>query len=224
VPEGSAAPARTVEVPLRRLPRWLDGFAERHGPWQRDPAVDAGPGSWPLRAEDGARALVHVPSWADLGGSADLDAGADLDAAALAALRPRFGAVLIRRAGYAVGLFDGAELVERKVGSRHIHGRTAAGGWSQQRYARRRANQADEIVEACAGAAERILTGAAGGPPQFLVTGGDRPLVAAVLAGVSPALAARPVAAHLGIGTPDADVLAGVPDHVLAVRIELRDP
>ena len=29
-----------------------------------------------------------------------------------------------------------------KVGTRHVQSRTAAGGWSQQRYARRRANQA----------------------------------------------------------------------------------
>jgi hypothetical protein len=32
------------------------------------------------------------------------------------------------------------------------------------------------------------------------------------------------VAAHLGIGTPDAHVLAGVPDRVLAVHIELIGP
>ncbi len=224
MPEGSAGAVRTVEVPLRRLPRWLDGFAERHGPWQRDPAVDAGGGAWLLRAADGARAVVHGPAWLVEGAGGGPGSGADLDPAALAAIRPRFGAVLIRRAGYAVGLFAGAELVERKVGSRHIHGRTAAGGWSQQRYARRRANQADEIVEACAGAADRILAGAGGGRPRFLVTGGDRPLVAAVLAGADPVLAALPVSAHLGIGTPDAALLAGIPERALAVRIEVHDP
>jgi hypothetical protein len=255
VPESQAGAARSVAVSLRRLPRWLDGFAERHGPWRQDPAVEAGAGTWPLRAADGARATVHVPAWlVDVGGGVGPGGDAGPDVVALAALRPPFGAVLIRRAGYAVGLFAGAELVERKVGSRHIHGRTAAGGWSQQRYARRRANQADEIVEACAGAADRILDGgpstsgaqSAGGgsgreepsrsadpagagkrtiavPAQFLVTGGDRPLVAAVLAEVAPAIAALPVVAHLGIGTPDAAVLAGVPDRVLAVRIEIHD-
>jgi len=192
--------------------------------------------------------------------------------------------VLIRRAGYAVGLFDGPELLASKVGSRHIHGRTAAGGWSQKRYARRRANQADEIVEAAARAADRILSGGAdrsparpapqtgpfpgqtgpfpsqagpfpsqagpfpgqaarlpgpagshrlqpaapalqaAGPPRFLVTGGDRPLVAAVLGHACAAIAAMPVAAHLGIGTPVASVLTAAPDRVLAVRIDLREP
>lgn len=220
MPDPAAGAAdRTVEVPLRRLPRWLAGFADRHGPWQLDPAVGAGSGLWPLQAADGARATVEGPPWLAHVGAFD-----GLGVEALAALRPPFGAVLIRRAGYAVGLFEGTELVGRKVGSRHIHGRTAAGGWSQQRYARRRANQADEIVEACAGAADRILAGASAGPPPFLVTGGDRPLVAAVLAGVAPALAALPVAAHLGIGTPDAAVLAGIPDRVLAVRIVIAGP
>jgi hypothetical protein len=233
VPDSAGPPPeRSVEVPLRRLPRWLDGFAGRHGPWRRAaaPGDDDLPG-WHLEAADGARATVRSPDWlARLGAEG---VGSELDLGSLAALRPRFGAVLIRRAGYAVGLFEGAEMVDGKVGSRHIHGRTAAGGWSQQRYARRRANQADEIAEACARAADRILgvgSGPAGeptisrGPTLFLVTGGDRSLVGAVLDRVAQPVAALPVVAHVGIGTPDATVLAKVPDQVLAVRIEICDP
>ncbi len=116
--------------------------------------------------------------------------------------------------------------MERKVGTRHIHGRTAAGGWSQQRYARRRGNQADEIASSVAATASRLLgpTAAGAGPPvQFLVTGGDRPLVADVLTQLEGPAADLPVVAHLGIGTPDAAVLAGIPDRVLCVRIDITD-
>ena len=86
--------------------------------------------------------------------------------------------LLIRRGGYAVGLARGAALVESKVGTRHVQSRTAAGGWSQQRFARRRGNQADELVRAVAEHTLRILPR---GIPAGLVVGGDKALVRAVL-------------------------------------------
>jgi hypothetical protein len=86
--------------------------------------------------------------------------------------------ILIRRGGYAVALTDGARLSAHKVGTRHVQSRTAAGGWSQQRFARRRANQADELVRAVRDHAARILGGVT---CRALVVGGDRSLVAEVL-------------------------------------------
>jgi hypothetical protein len=87
--------------------------------------------------------------------------------------------VLVRRGGYAVGVARGAELVAHKVGTRYVQSRTAAGGWSQQRFARRRVNQADELVTAVSEHAARVLVGSGA---VALVAGGDRALVAAVLA------------------------------------------
>ena len=87
--------------------------------------------------------------------------------------------LLVRRGGYAVGVARGGRLVRHKTGSRYVQSRTAAGGWSQQRFARRRANQADELVDAVRDHAARLLAGAA---VEGLVAGGDRTLVAAVLA------------------------------------------
>jgi hypothetical protein len=88
------------------------------------------------------------------------------------------GVLLIRRGGYAVGLARGAAFTESKVGTRHVQSRTAAGGWSQQRFARRRGNQADELVRAVTEHTLRILpTGSVAG----VVVGGDRALVRAVL-------------------------------------------
>jgi hypothetical protein len=207
-----------VGVPLRRLPGWLEGFAARHGDWTATASTQ--PHGWDLVAADAARAQVVVPTWLE-----SEDPG-PFDPAALAELAPAFGVLLLRRAGYAVATFVGVSVAEKKVGTRHIHGRTAAGGWSQQRYARRRDNEADEIVGAAAEHADRIL-----GPRadlQFLVTGGDRPLLNAALKVLDPRLAALPIGAHLGVGTPDARMLAVIPDRVLAVQIRvggsLADP
>jgi hypothetical protein len=68
-------------------------------------------------------------------------------------------------------------VVESKVGQRHVQGRTKAGGQSQQRFARRRDNQARQAYEAAADHAARILGGV-----RTLVAGGDHAAVDAVLA------------------------------------------
>ena len=57
-------------------------------------------------------------------------------------------------------------LTAAKVGSRHVQSRTAAGGWSQQRFARRRGKQADELVDAVVRHARRILLGDDESPRQ----------------------------------------------------------
>ncbi len=203
-----------VGVPLRRLPGWLEGFAARHGDWSATRSAE--PVGWNLVAPDAARAQVVVPAWLEPDGLEPFDPEA------LAGLEPAFGVLLLRRAGYAVAAFEGSTLSEKKIGTRHIHGRTAAGGWSQQRYARRRDNQADEIVGAAAETADRIL-----GPRAdlaFLVTGGDRPLLNAALKSLDRRLADLPIGAHLGVGTPDAKMLAVIPDRVLAVQIRIGGP
>lgn len=205
-----------MRVPLRRLVAWVDGFGARHGGWTSAAlGEDAG---WRLTGGDGASAEVHAPAFLDVGPGSGFDPGA------VASIRPRFGVLLIRRAGYAVALALGTEILASKVSSRHIHGRTAAGGWSQQRYARRRSNQADEIAGAAAAAADRLLVAdAEGARPEFLVTGGDRPLLRAVLEGLSPAVAALPVVEHVAVGAPTAEVLHAVPDRVLSLEVVVTD-
>jgi len=86
--------------------------------------------------------------------------------------------VLVRRGGYAVGVATGERLTAHKVGTRYVQSRTAAGGWSQQRFARRRANQADGLVGAAVEHAVRLL---AGTRPRGVVLGGDKALVATLL-------------------------------------------
>jgi hypothetical protein len=136
----------------------------------------------------------------------------------------RIGLLLARRGAVAVGIAHGADLVKSKVDSRYVQGRTAAGGWSQQRFARRRANQTGAVVGAAADTAARVLLPAAG-EVAALFTGGDRGLVEEVLA--DPRL--RPLAAlrrgpALEVGEPTRAVLLGTPAQFRAVEVHLVEP
>lgn len=120
--------------------------------------------------------------------------------------------LLIRRGGYAVAAIAGdGRVAGHKVGTRYVQSRTAAGGWSQQRFARRRANQADALVGAVQGHLERVLREV--GDPAGLLTGGDRRLTAEVL--TSPRLAA--------LRTLPAREIEDIPDPRRAVLDEAID-
>jgi len=128
-----------------------------------------------LTAPDGAQAEIEVPfPPLPLHG----DALVTLVDHALTARE--VGAVLVRKGGYAVGVFDGSELLVSKVGSAYVQGKTKAGGWSQQRYARRRANQTEQAYAAAADVVADLLL------PRVeqlvgIFGGGDRGAVHAVL-------------------------------------------
>src|SRR5690606_14598158 len=84
----------------------------------------------------------------------------------------------VRKGGFAIARMEGERLAASKVGQRHVQGRTKAGGQSQQRFARRRDNQARQAYEAAAGHAARLLEGL-DGP---VMVGGDRTALVEVLA------------------------------------------
>lgn len=195
----------------------MAGFGERHGEFVTEQADDA----VVLRAADGAVATLEppVPPIATAGGADPVRA------LAAHALRPRvIGVLLVRLGGYAAGVFDGLELTSSKVGSRPVHGRAAAGGWSQHRFARRREGQARVAMEAAAEAAVAIVVPAL---PRLdaVVTGGDRTALKAVLADRRLAgLAERVTRRILDVPDPRADVLRASIHGALAVRITLREP
>ena len=240
------AGARRVSVPSERLARWLDGFAERHGLVLAESGADV----VTFTGADGARAWIEVafppllppaPAAGDPG-----EVAARLVEHSLR--RRRIGVLLVRRGGYAAGVFLGADLIDSKVGSSYVQGTTKAGGWSQQRYARRRSNQAQAAFAEAADVAVRVLLpalapgGSSVGPGRgpgasnpgrpdpvrsgldAVVTGGDRAAVASVLD--DPRLAAlKPLVTGplLQVPDPRLRVLQATPDQFLAVRISL-DP
>jgi hypothetical protein len=173
-PRPAAGGGRWVEISPERLRGWLDGFYRRH-----DGATEAG--LTLTGASNGDTATLHPPP--GLGDVTDIDS-------LLAALArpPRLGLLLARKGAVAVGVADGTTIVESKVERFYVQGRTAAGGWSQQRYARRRDNQADAAAREAADIAARVLLphlpGAVPDPDEAvraLVCGGDRSMVDVVL-------------------------------------------
>lgn len=184
----AAGGGRWVEVAPERLARWLAGFRERHGEVAVRPLADG----LEVVAADGEVAECHLVA----------GAATDLDGLVAEALRPRrLGLLLVRRGGYGVGVAEGSELTASKVGSRYVQSRTAAGGWSQQRFARRRDNQARAAAGDTAEVAQRLLVPVAG-TLDALVAGGDRRLVDEVLS--DPRLAAlRALRAERFLDVPD---------------------
>jgi hypothetical protein len=163
--------SRTVRVPAARVVRWFDNFATRHG----EVSCSVQGGCLVAVAADGAVARAGLPFGREYGGAPDPASFAE------AVSQPvRWGLLLVRKGGFAVAVVMGTEVVSSKVGRRHVQGRTKAGGQSQQRFARRRDNQARQAYEAAAEHAVRILV-AEGPSPTALVCGGDRAAVDAVL-------------------------------------------
>ncbi len=208
----SSTPARRLEVDPGRLPRWVEGFGTRHG----EPAWSSRDGGLLLSAPDGAQALLEP-----LAANGPVP-GTAAELAAWAEPAGRTGLVLVRRGGYAVGVGAGEQLTASKVGTRHVQSRTAAGGWSQQRYARRRGNQADELVAAVAEHALRVVAPCS---PEHLVAGGDRTLVWKVLADPRLAgLARLPVRQLYDLPDPRLTVLQQALRRGRAVRVRLVEP
>jgi Actinobacteria/chloroflexi VLRF1 release factor len=201
----------TVLVPAARVPRWFENFEASHG----RVVYDVVAGVLEAEAEDGSTASAALPFDRPHEGPADprtLAEGVGPPAA--------WGVLLVRKGGFAVARLVGDDIVEHKIGQRHVQGRTKAGGQSQQRFARRRDNQARAAYEAAADHAARIL----GDALDALVCGGDQAAVEAVLedARLSRA-AARRTSLWLPVPDPRRGVLDQAVKDAMAVRIEVTN-
>ena len=249
--EPAASAPRWIDVAPERFPGWIASFGDRHGavsvrsgaPGPGADAEAAGsaagePGAAVVfAAADGAVARCHAPfpPMPALGAAPepvvqaavvqDPGEAARLLAAHAAADRT-VGVLLVRLGGYAAGVFAGAppRLVASKVGSRLVHGRSAAGGQSQQRFARRREKQAAEALAAAADTAAGVF-GRYGRPLDALVLGGDRRAVAGLrddprLRGYFGVAVER----FLTVPDPRLAVLRETPRMFRAIRIQLTEP
>ena len=219
-PDGAVAECHPPFPPL------ADNSKKRAAP---EPGAAAEPGEAPEPGEAGGADSVER-------------AGADearrvAEAVAAHARRPRtVGVLLVRLGGYAAGVFTGypPALADAKTGSRLVHGRSAAGGWSQHRFARRREKQASEALQAAASAAadvfgRRSARGTRGARPgeklDAIVLGGDKRAMAELRD--DPRLApylALATDRFLTVPDPKRAVLEGTPRLFTAVRIRLTEP
>jgi hypothetical protein len=238
-----AGGVRELSVAPERLERFLENFLCRHSGEAAPDAPRGGaaagqedaarsgealgarpPASWSVDddtvtvvARDGTRAECRVP-FPPLRSDPDAIFGGLVEHVCR---DRRVGVVLVRLGGYAAGVFEGSRLVASKVGSRLVHGRSAAGGWSQQRFARRREKQAREAFRAAADVVARIVVPVAD-TLDAVVVGGDRRAVAQVLD--DPRLAPlRPlvVPPHLTVPDPKLAVLQRTPEQFRSVRVRL---
>ena len=205
----AAGGGRWIDVAPERLPRWLENFAARHGPYTADGLL--------LTADDGATARLTPPP-----GAADVGQVEELLRVAPAARR--LGLLIARKGAVAVGVAEGSELVVSKVDTHYVQGRTAAGGWSQQRFARRRDNQAKAAAADGSAIAGRLLLPAVR-TLRALVTGGDRAAVDAILAApeLAPLLPLRDER-FLDVPEPRHAVLVAAVAQARAVRVLVREP
>ncbi|WP_433794358.1 acVLRF1 family peptidyl-tRNA hydrolase [Actinoplanes sp. CA-252034] len=204
----AAGGGKWVDVAAERLPRWLENFAARHGAYTEEGLTVIG--------ADGASATLHEPP-----GVPPVSALAELIDAARAPRR--LGLLLARKGAVAVGVADGGKLVASKVDTHYVQGRTAAGGWSQQRFARRRDNQAKAASADGAGIVGRILLPEVGSLAA-VVAGGDRSAVDAILSAPQlAAVAALRTGRMLDVPEPRHAVLVSAVAAARAVPILIRE-
>jgi len=220
--------AKWLDVDPARFPGWIASFARRHDAGLPDASLTvtlAGDGA-SFTAPDGAVAECHppfppVPELAE-----PLPAYPDVaEAIAAHAQRPRaVGVLLVRLGGYAAGVFTGSppRLADAKTGSRPVHGRSAAGGRSQHRFARRREKQATEALQAAANTAVDVF---GRWRLDAVLLGGDKRAIAELRE--DPRLAPYLKIAtdrFLTVPDPRRRVLEDSPRLFLAVKIRLTEP
>jgi Actinobacteria/chloroflexi VLRF1 release factor len=223
MPNGTADGTRWMDVSPERLVTWLESFSQRHGGGL---IAEPGPAVVTFRAADGAVAECHAP-FPPLRGEGQAGVADTAERICAHALAGRtVGVLLVRLGGYAAGVFTGpsAHLAASKVGSRLVHGRSAAGGTSQQRFARRREKQASEALAAAADTAAAVF-GQFEGKLDAVVLGGDRRAIAGLRD--DPRLKRYfdlAVERFLTVPDPRLAVLRSTPRLFRAVRIRLTEP
>jgi hypothetical protein len=205
----AAGGGRWAEISPERIRGWIDGFYSRHNGAAEYGLVLTG-------TSNGDTATIYPPP-----GLTDVT---DIDTLLSRLMAPpRIGLLLARKGAAAVGIADGTTISTSKVERFHVQARTAAGGWSQQRYAGRRGNQADAATDKTTDMAVRVLLPYAPGVPHesdeavsALVCGGDRPMIDTILTDrrLHPLVAARHP--HL-LDTPEPR-LAVLQDAAVAAR------
>ena len=211
---------RRIDVAPDRFAGWIESFGERHGATTAQSTTT----EVTFAAADGAVAACLAPF-------PPFEADAETDPALIAGRLTEHatasrtvGVLLVRLGGYAAGVFTGPEpvLVASKVGSRLVHGRSAAGGQSQQRFARRRENQARQALTAAADTAAAVF-----GPYQLdaLVLGGDKRAFAPIRTDARlRSCFDVAVDAFLTVPDPRSAVLKDTPRLFRAIKVTLTEP
>ncbi|MFC6088679.1 acVLRF1 family peptidyl-tRNA hydrolase [Saccharothrix lopnurensis] len=157
-----------------------EGEPDRRSPGGSPPSAASSPASSPAGLPPAGRSSSPSSSGppsthrSSASSSGRVFEGLVLDPLLANALTPRrLGLLLVRLGGHSIGVaLDGRVLVST-TDSHQVHGRNKAGGWSQQRFARRREGQARVALHAAADDAARVLAPRVA-QLDAVVLGGDR--------------------------------------------------
>ncbi len=214
-----AGGGRAVEVPPDRLAGWYDRFASRN---EGVRATVVSPEFVQVRAGNGVSATATVP-FGPLPVTGTFD-GLAVDAFVAHVLVPRrIALLLVRLGGHSVGIAFGGRVELSRTDRHLVHGRSAAGGWSQQRFARRRVGQARQALQAAAQDAVEVLV------PRLsevdaVVLGGDRRALDELREDVRLApLFARAESRVLEIPEPRRSVLEDAAERAVSVEVVVKD-
>lgn len=210
---------RVVEVSAERLPGWLTRFGGQHGGLA---SIGATLSEVTVTGGDGATAEIAVPfppMRAVPGGHGEPVEALLAHIAGLGDL----AAIAVRERSYSVGACRGGVVTRSSTDTRYVQSRTAAGGWSQQRYARRRGNQRRDSYRAAADTAHRVLT-ESGSAFDGLIVAGDRGAIEVVLEDPRlAAIAVLPRRTFLDVAEPRRAVLDELAVRALGATITVRD-
>lgn len=214
-PRPAAGGGIEVEISADRIVSWVNRFAGRNTGVAE---LSAHPDRLEIRGGDGTLATVEVPFGPMVIGPREpVEALVDhLDAIGL------LGLVLVRGGAHSIGTAKDGVVLSSSTDRAYLQGRTAAGGWSQQRYARRRGHQLTASLADSAASVARLLlpfVGRLGG----LVLAGDGPALRRVMAEPTlEPLRQLPSRMFGDIPEPRRVVLDAVAQRSLVVRIVVR--
>ncbi len=214
-PRPAAGGGIEVEISAHRIVGWVNRFAGRN---TGVADLAAHPDRLELVAGDGTTATIEVPF-------APMSIGDREPVEALVshlASIGLLGLILVRGGAHSIGTAKEGVVLSSSTDRAYLQGRTAAGGWSQQRYARRRGNQLTASLADATSTIERVLLPHAarlGG----LVLAGDASALRKVMADphLDP-LRHLPSRTFGDIPEPRRAVLDAVAERSLVVRIVVR--
>ncbi|MFE0028592.1 acVLRF1 family peptidyl-tRNA hydrolase [Amycolatopsis sp. NPDC059021] len=215
-----AGGGRAVEVAPERLEGWFARFGARNDGVR---STLLGPDEVRVTGGTGVTATATVP-FGPLAAEGEYP-GLEVRPLVEHALVPRrIALLLVRLGGHSVGIADGGVVRISRTDRHLVHGRSAAGGWSQQRFARRRAGQARSALRAAADDAAEVLV------PRLsevdaVILGGDRRALDELREDRRLArLFARAEPRVLALPEPRRSVLEDAAERAVAVEITLRGP
>lgn len=210
---------RAVEVEPERLGGFLDRFAAGHG---GAAGTTITPRQVVVAAEDGWTASIPVPFGPLDGAPGQWPGIAVTDLLEHLMTSRTIGLVLVRLGGFSVGTARDGVVLTSSTGRRPVRGRTAAGGQSQQRFARRRQGQARVALQAAADTAARVLLPCAA-ELDGIVLGGDTTALHTLAADPRlTALLTRAESRVLDLPDPRRAVLDEAARRVRCVEVRLR--